>query len=80
MATITHLTAADGRRLTIITRIAGGILHTNVYDETDARGRSIASSELTALDPVAVYDSAGNCTTCGEAGRCPGRHPQLGSK
>lgn len=24
----------------------------------------------------AQYDSAGNCTTCGEAGRCPGYHTQ----
>lgn len=23
---------------------------------------------------AAEYDEAGNCTTCGEAGRCPGRH------
>ena len=24
----------------------------------------------------ATYDAAGNCTTCGEAGRCPGYHPE----
>lgn len=24
----------------------------------------------------AIYDVAGNCTTCGEAGRCPGYHAE----
>lgn len=29
------------------------------------------------LVPVrAIEDASGNCTTCGEAGRCPGWHAQ----
>jgi hypothetical protein len=32
------------------------------------------------LDPIrATWDEAGNCTVCGEAGRCPGWHtPEKG--
>lgn len=31
------------------------------------------------LKPVAaIYDEAGNCTVCGEAGRCPGWHDKDG--
>jgi hypothetical protein len=30
------------------------------------------------LKPIkAVFDNAGNCIACGEAGRCPGFHPEV---
>lgn len=41
--------------------------------EADVRRRIVA----TGLEPIkAEYDTAGNCRTCGEAGRCPGYHTQ----
>jgi hypothetical protein len=36
--------------------------------------REIAAEGLTPIR--AVFDAAGNCTVCGDSGRCPGWHAQ----
>ena len=46
---------------------------------TEAQYKARVRRELirAGKKPVkAVYDEAGNCTTCGEAGRCPGWHAE----
>lgn len=44
-------------------------------EESFRRAVRMELRNCTGVDPVrAVYDGAGNCVICGEAGRCPGWH------
>ena len=46
---------------------------------TEAQYKSKVKRQLIAqgFSPLkAIYDAGGNCTTCGEAGRCPGWHTE----
>ena len=55
-------------------RKEGGMKTKSAYEQAERR-RLIKAGYV----PIrAKYDTAGNCLTCGECGRCPGYHPMNG--